>query len=267
MFGIPQLKAKEILLRYEKIPQKSELVKQLINNAEKFLLAEKLIKNQDFENYFALLANYPCLRGTLLCKKVESLGSTIQTSAMKNFSKKEYMQAKKEFTHLLKFPPFALQARKHIQKINAIFLLERAIEEKELEAVYQLQERFPFLAFIDTFLEYNKTFEETMQRALIMAQTQQIPEAIGLLGRYLSIPVLSKKIDNCLRLGYLKEIEHATLDEAKMQRAIGRYKSLFGLDEDIAAIFYKKGFAEEFKTLTKAKNTIATKKYPPSIFV
>jgi hypothetical protein len=70
-----------------------------------------------------------------------------------------------------------------------------------------------------------------------------------------------------MRLGYLKEIEHATLDEAKMQRVIGRYKTLFGLDEDIATLFYKKGLVEEFKTLAKSKNAIATKKYPPSIFV
>lgn len=261
-----KLRAKEILARYEKIPQKSELVKQLINNSEKFALAETFIKNQDFKSYFSLVGSYGFLKETHLYKKVDALANNIKTNALKAYTNKEYSQAKELFTQLLLFTTFHSFAKQHLLKIDASILLAQLIEQNDIKKIYIVVDKFPFLTFTDKFLKFNNSFELSIEEALKLSQSKQISKAIAILEPYISTPVLRKKLDNCLKLGYLKEIEEKELNEESIRRAIGRYKSLFGLDDAIEEIFTKKGLVDEFKYHTKANNTIDTKRYPESIF-
>lgn len=260
-------RAKEILSRYGKIPQKAELVKQLINNSEKFLLAEKFIKNQDFKSYFSLVGSYTFLQETLLYKKVDALANNIRNNALKAYSNKTYGEAKELFTQLSLFSMFNSFARQYLLKIDALILLAQLIEQNDVKKIYLVIDKFPFLTFTDGFLEFNTTFETVMQEASSLAQSEQIPKAIALLQPYVSTPSLRQKLDNCLKLGYLKEIENRELNEESIRRVMGRYKSLFGLDDAIEEIFIKKGLLQEFKYHTKANNTIETKRYPESIFL
>lgn len=260
-------RGKEILSRYEKIPQKTELVKQLINNSEKFLLAEKFIKNQDFKSYFALVGSYTFLQETLLYKKVEALANNIKNNALKAYGNKTYGEAKELFTRLSLFTMFGSFARQHLLKIDALILLSQYISQNDIKKVYMLIDKFPFLTFTDSFMEFDATFERAMQEGLKLAQSGQISEAIALLQIYIQAPSLRNKLDNCMRLGYLQEIQNKELNEELIRRAMGRYKSLFGLDDAIEDIFAKKGLEQEFKYHTKANNTIETKRYPESIFL
>jgi hypothetical protein len=260
-----KVKAEELLTVYKKIPQKSELVKQLIHNSAKFVQAEMLIKKQDFAGYFNLINSYDFLKETVLYKKVESLAQSLYSKALHHFTNKEYPLAKEIFVQLLSFPVYKKAAQKELQKINALIELDGAIHRNDKKRVYGLLEQVECIGFIDSFIHYNQTFENLIQTALQRAQAGKIQEAVTMLEDYIDYPALQSKIDNCIKSGYLSELREAIIDKNEAETFILRYKTLFGLDDELKNIFIQKGYETEYHIYAKSANTVAIKRYPKSL--
>jgi hypothetical protein len=244
-------KAKEILSLYERIPQKSELVKQLINNASQFAIADAAIKKQDFTTYFKTVNTFDFLRRTKLYERVENLATSIYNKALNEVSAQDYANAKKNFEYLLQFPYYKNKVAKELDKINVLAEFTNAIENDETFKVYDLVSKNQFLSFCDNFKNYNHKFEEKYNTALFHAQTGRIESALALLKEYLEIDSLKEKVANCMKLGYLNEIDRCSEKQLNKEGVLVRYNTMFGLDDEVYKVFCKKGFEDFYKSFAK----------------
>ncbi len=258
-------KASEILSVYENIPQKAELVRQLLSNIEKFRVADRYIKEQNFKAYFQLVSKYEFLQDTRLYKRVENLAESMYKTAQSELAKQHYERAKQNFINLLYFPMYKKEAQAQIQKIQALVKLEQAIEANDSSYVYELVAKYRFLAFTDRFKEFNKPFEQKLQQAAFHAQCGKMKMAIKQIEPYIKVVSLREKLDNCIKIGYLKQIENADFSTLDHEMLIGKYKTLFGLDENIEEIFKKNKKTDIFNKAKQAGKRYEITRYPVSL--
>lgn len=258
-------KAKTILDPYSKITQKIEIIKQLLFNSDKFVLADKLIKQQDFEKYFALTKKYTFLKDTLLYKKIDTLASSLKEKASQAISDNNTEEAVKIYTQLLAFPDYTAYSKKNIDEISAKMKLETSIQSNDMKAVYEHVYKYSFLAYEDIFLKYNLRFEQDFKNAQLSIEKNNIAFAIKTLSKYFSIQYLDKKIANLFKHAYLSQIENCNLKDYDTTTVILKYKKLVGIDDEIKEIFESKQMQQEFKYALKSNAHINVDKYPESI--
>lgn len=258
-------KAKVVLEPYSKITQKSEIVKQLLFNSDKFVLADKLIKQQDFQKYFDLTKRFTFLKDTLLYQKIDTLASSLKTKAMQALSDNNTQEAIKIYTQLLVFPDYTAYSKKNIDEITAKMKLETSIESNDMKAVYEHVYKHSFLAYEDIFLKYNLRFEQDFKNAQLSIEKNNAAFAIKTLSKYFSIQYLDKKIANLFKHAYLREIENSNLKDHDTTTVILKYKKLVGIDEEIKEVFKNKQMEQEFKYALKSNASIDVDKFPESI--
>ncbi|MGM0624139.1 MAG: hypothetical protein ACQESH_09005 [Campylobacterota bacterium] len=256
--------AKQILSPYEKIPAKSEVVKQLLANTQKFTEAQELIKAQNFRGYFQLIGKYNFLRHTLLYEKVQTLATSIYISAQEEYSAKKYIEAKKIFIKLLAFDEYKKDAHLQIEKIDQLSKLEELIENDAKDQIYQLTAQNPFLTFTDSFKHYNQKFEEQMKLAAFHIKSKKIDLALKTLHSYIDISPLYKRIDNCIKPAYLDEVVNHS-QEFNVKKYLAQYNYLFGLDEELEAVFNKIGKGKEYQHFKKNPQQIEIARYPKTL--
>jgi WD40 repeat protein len=260
-------KAREILKAYERVPAKSELVKHLISNNDKFILAEKLVKAQSFEKYFMLINTYKFLKDTLLYKKIDTLALSLQTKAFQSFSKGNLDDAIKLYKQLIVFPEYTDYAKENITSINAEVKLKNLVEDGKIQAVYKHIEKYPKLAFSTLFLDFNTSFEKDLQNAQTYIEKQKMSEAIDAVSKYFSIKYLDDKISNLFKHVYLLEIEDNELSEYDITKVILTYQKLFKIDDRIKDLFKNKGLENEFHFALKSQANVKVEKYPETILI
>ena len=258
--------AKAILEVYSKVAQKSETIKQLLNNSKMFVLADKLVKQQDFVNYFAMTKRFTFLQDTLLYKKMDVLAFSLKGKALQASTQNNIEEAKKIYSQLVVFPEYAVYARKNIQEIDTKIKLDSLIEAKDMTIIYDYVLKYHYLAYYDVFLKYHLYFERDFQNAQLSIEKNDTAAAIKTLSKYFPIRYLDKKIANLFKLVYLREIENSNLKECDTTRIILIYKKLFGLDNEIKDIFINNQMEKEFRYALKSIAQVIVHKYPKSIF-
>jgi len=258
-------KAKIILDAYSRINQKSELVKQLLSNSDKFVLADQYVKQQKFEQYFALINRFTFLQNTILHKKIDTLASTLKSKALEMSSDDNIEEAKKLYARLLTFPEYSAFAKKKLNYIDTQIELKGLIESNNTKVVYKHIEKYPYLAYEDMFLKYNLYFEKDLKNAQHQIEKDNMQFAIKTLSKYFSIPYLNDKIANLFKHTYLRELENNNFKEYDVIKTILSYQKLFGIDDQIKDIFKDKHMEDEFKYALKSTDKIDIDKYPETI--
>ena len=259
-------KAREILALYETIPQKTDLVRRLLSNKTLFVKADDAIKKQDFVYYFKLCNEYSFLKETSLYKKVETLGYTLQRKALEYCKDGSYERAKDTLRTLLCFPLHKRYALQEIKKMEQIERFIHYVEEGKKGEAYAMATKSTYLSFLDAFEKLNKPFEEKMQKAFAYAKSADIRSILRELREYLEIKDLYNKIDSCMKIAYLKQLEECIFTEINKEVVLKKYYSLFGLDDLIEALFIKKGFADLYLQFTQAPKRIEVYRYEEKIF-
>jgi hypothetical protein len=259
-------KAQEFLIFYERIPQKSDLVRHLLANKNIFIKADDAIKKQDFVSYFKYCQKFSFLQGTGLYKKVENLGYSMQRKALEYYKERKFDKAKEVLQILLDFPSHKNSALKEISKIECMMKFIDCVESEQKATAYTMANENSFLSFVDAFEKLNKPFEEKMHKAFISAKSGDAAAVRRELFEYIEIKELHNKIDSCMKVAYLQQLESCDLSQIQRDLVLKKYTSLFGLDDLIEAIFDKKGYREEFQNFAKAPKTIDVRRYEDTLF-
>ena len=258
-------KAQEILALYEKIPQKSDLVRRLLANKSIFTKADTAIKKQDFTLYFKLCNEFTFLKETNLYKKVEDLGYSMQRRALEYYKDGKYNKAKEILGTLLYFPSHKKYALKEIEKIEHIMKFITYVQDEQKASAYALVEKNNFLNYVDAFETLNQPFEEKMQKAFIYAKSGDIALIRRELSEYIEIKELHAKIDSCMKIAYLQQLQNCDFSLIDRELVLNKYVSLFNFDDLIETIFEKKGYREEFQNFLKTSKTIDVRRYEDSL--
>ncbi len=257
--------AKKILSTYENIPQKKSLIQRLLFDTAIFSKAETYIKHQKFEEYFMLVKQFSFLKETLLYAKVDNLAKNLYTKAL-NYQKENNMQkARTTYISLLLFPKYAQNATTELKHLDLIHQFENFIASEDIQNIYTLIEKHMFLTFLPIFEQFHKKFEKVMENAIEYRDTGNIASAVCILKPYLQIKELQMKIDNCMKIGYLKQLEDKNFHDLARKSLLEKYNYLFGLDNSLKTLFQKKGFQDEYQEFQTSPTKISVTRYPDSL--
>lgn len=258
-------KAKEILALYERIPQKSNIVRRLLANVGVFGELDVALKKQDFALFFKLADEYSFLKDTLIYKRVENLGTSMRDKAVDFYNEGDYEKAKAIFGALLLFPSHKTLALNELNKVEQITKFNSYVEKNQKASAYSLAAQHPYLTFTKAFETLNKPFEEAIKRALVFANTADVKSARQELFDYLGIEELYNKMDSCMKVAYLKQIENSDFSSIKRTSVLKKYNYLFGLDNLLENLFVKKGYAQEYQNFAKEPKKIELQRYEDTI--
>ncbi|MDY0232799.1 MAG: WD40 repeat domain-containing protein [Sulfurimonas sp.] len=255
-------KVKNILSEYEKVPQKNELIKFLLNNKVMLFKADEAIKKQDFKTYFKLVEEFDFLKGTRLYKKIENLAISIKNRSSALYASKQYREAQESYRGILDFPQYKQFALSEIEKIDHILRFQFAVEKGNKKLIYSFASRHSFLSFTPEFEKFNERFDKTISSASKVAKQGNVEKARYILHKYLGIKELEKKIDNCLKIGYLKQFENIDANSKALDLFLKRYNFLFGIDNLLEASMIKKSLSKLYEEFCKNPSTLEVKRYP-----
>lgn len=260
-------KAKNILNIYEKTPQKSELIKFLLNNSIMLNRADVAIKKQDFKTYFRLVEEFDFLKETKLYKKITALAISIKNRATQLYADGDYRAAQERYRTILDFKEHREFALKEIEKIDHILRFQFAIEKGNKKLICSFASKYNFLSFTPEFENFNKEFDRHIDKAQKVAKYGDVKKARYILHEYIGIKELEQKIDNCIKIGYLKQFEDAETNSIAQDLFLKRYYFLFGIDNLLEATMVKKSLSALFKEFCEAPTILDVKKYPDSLHI
>lgn len=255
-------KAKNILNLYEKIPQKSELIKFLLNNSAMLNRADAAVKKQDFKTYFKLVEEFDFLKQTRLFKKIQDLAVSIKNKATQLYVDGDYKEAQNTYRTILDFKEYKQFALNEIEKIDHILRFQFAIEKGNKKLIYSFANRYNFLSFTPEFESFNEEFDKHINEALKVTKYGDIKKARHMLHDYIGIKELEQKIDNTIKIGYLKQFENVDSDSKSLDLFLKRYNFLFGVDNLLEATMQKKSLSKFYENFSKNPSTLEVKRYP-----
>lgn len=256
----------EVMLKeYVKIPQKQELIKQLISNADKFTMADKLIKKQDFKNYFKLIEKFSFLEETLLYKKVEFIASSLKEKSMQASADNNIRDAMKFSSQLLMFPKYKKYAKDNLEYIKVKISLEELTTKDKIKDIYTLVTKHSFLEYDEIFLKYNQNFIDDVEEALKYLEGKNIAIAVKVISKYIGIAYLKRKLDDVFKLAYIQEIDNGNFSKYDLLTTILRYKELFGIDSNLKALLTQKYMKDELQEAYTSTIKIDVEPYPDTI--
>ena len=141
------------------------------------------------------------------------------------------------------------------------------VAEDQKAFAYALAAKYSFLTFTELFETLNKPFEEAMKRALVFANLADIKSARQEFFDYLEIKEPHKKMDSCMKVAYLKQIESCDFSSAKRAIILKKYNYLFGLDDLLENLFEKKGYTQEYQDFAKAPQKLEMRRYEDTIYM
>jgi hypothetical protein len=260
-------RAKEILSPYERVVQKSALIGRLLSNVGVFKKLDTALKKQDFALFFKLCDEYSFLKDTVLYKRVENLGLSLRDKALSFYNDGAYEKAEKTYKTLLYFPTYKEIALHEIEKVKQIIEFSNYVKKDMKASAYEMVGRNNFLSFTELFEELNRPFDEAMQRALVFAKSGNVNLVRNELTHFLEIKELHNKIDSCMKIAYLNQIEKCDFSLSERELILKKYNFLFGLDDLLKGLFDKKGYKEEYLEFEKAPQKIESMRYEECLYM
>ena len=264
-------KAREILQPYQSVVKLKNLITNLLDNANRFRQAAALIKSRDFLHYFKLVAAFPFLRDEPLYERVMAIGH--QTYA--KLKTLEYEGRLDEAVHtgefLRSFLPLKEQSEEAIILLKGKHALLKAIQTRDIPAVYWLIQTMPELESCNLFRNFHRTFLRIKEEALCHAVEGLAEQAQACLSDYADIPYCFPSVANVMRIAYLNEIEKTYEGRGKLQVdwkcTLRRYVDTFGMEEEIILLARVLVFEEflEIDDQASAKTAKSFFKIFPSI--
>ncbi|PAF42262.1 WD40 repeat domain-containing protein [Helicobacter sp. 11S03491-1] len=245
-------KVRSILAPFENIPDKKMIITTLLNNCDKYLLAEKYTKEQDFTNYFSLVVQCPFLKNSRTYKRMY-LACEKMTHEVQDFmATKNYAQANEIINVLLYIEPFKEFG---IKSQNYIHNIDRFLEKckaKDYPECYKMLQLCPEMASSE---EYIAIYDEIMQifdKTKLIAQKGNTKEVYAKIQPFFSLDYWKNKVDIIMKIAYLYEIQIA-LESKKsnidwkmsIEQYVLRYtkddeiRSLCAQDEELQSILEK----------------------------
>lgn len=263
----PQLnltKAQELLKPFANVKQKKDLVYTLLRNTDKYLLADKALKDKDFVEYFRLTEKFPFLKDTEIYKKSLLIGEQL-------LDKISILEVQRDFQKALEFAkvlssmsPFKLAATEKTKGIEKKINFLDAYKKKDIQKAFYLIESSPELKALPEFVELNEAFNKIAQKAYDFAFAGDAANALKILNDYLPIKYWSEKIGAIMKTAYLNEIKNFAASEeankADWSKTLIDFIERFGKNDEIEKICEITGLKKYLDAINSKGNIMGYKK-------
>lgn len=234
-------KIQTLLKPFMSIPSKSQLIRPLIKSYQVFLMADEKIKEKDFKVYFTLCEKYPYLKEEATYKRLCDIAEGAIKKITRMIDAHEFNDAISGIRQLVGFLPYRMELSKLSQTIKNRQSLIHFITSDQMKEVYELVHLNPELEKTDSFIEYDKRFDQTLSFAMNYVGQGEIKLTQEAFKDYTPIPRFRTKIKECLRQACFNRIsdllKHNKYEGAKP--IVSHYLKEFGKDPDFEKLVKK----------------------------
>jgi hypothetical protein len=236
-------KVKEMLAPYRGIPQKSQLIQELLSKSNIYMRFRVALGQQDFVVVFELIKQNPFLKEFPEYEALMAYADSLYIKAQKLLEADDTHAAVKIFRTLRSFPDFEPEALDAIKEIECRQRFFTALDDKDTAKAYNL------LAVCETLQNTNegKALQEAWNADLAHANRCAVEGNVeGIktaLESYMHISSKYRSLATVFGWCYMTQLEHAMKKKAGkllIEKGIKNYILNFGLNDQImslAAIF------------------------------
>mgnify|MGYP002712990604 CR=1 FL=1 len=236
-------KAKELLKPFSNVEEKKEMIDSLLKNHDIHLKADTYIKEKKFKEYFILTSKYDFLTKEDIYKKVCSLGESSIFKIKRLIDEKRYNEAFNGVKQIIVFLPFKDELMRIAKDIQLRQKLVEFIQTDNAKAVYELINTYPELENMSEFEEYDKKFDDTLSKAMLMVSQGDIRSVQSVFLPYVKVSIFQDKIKECVRQAAFNKLS-SLLMQNSIDNALpiaSYYKKEFGKDKEYKRLLEEHG--------------------------
>ena len=227
-------RAEEIIKPYFKVNSKRDLVVNIISNFDKFVSADKFVKNREFGRYFKLCKEYKFLENSDMYHRVEEFAARLYSKLITLEQTREYKEASEVIKILVQFEEYKERIEDVILDIQYKSKFINAVKSGDTKSAYDILSFYDKARFLDEYIVIAKEFNTTLDSAKKLAYSGNPGETITTLSKYLKIAYTTPKSIQLIKVAYLHEIKNTTRNDVNWDISIKQLINLFGKSEDIA---------------------------------
>jgi tetratricopeptide (TPR) repeat protein len=247
-----------------------KLIDDLMRYPEVFSVADAVVKQKDFKEYFFLLDDNPFLKETVLHERVMKLGNILLQKSIQLERSGKYEAALEGFKQLEAFYPFAEESQHRTQIVSHKIAMQKAVAEGAYEKAYIILNAQPEVR--NSYVAYEQLkehFEKVLEQAQRNAIQGKVSVVMKLLDNYLPIEFCKYKVLMVLRIAYSNEmrLQRDKMDQVDWDQTIANYAYYFGKDDTLERVCGVLGLSETFGRCDTAYHGGEVEHYPTSILI
>lgn len=233
-------KARDLLKPFASVVGKKEAINVLFVNADKFIQADKLLKNKQFGEYFKLAQSFKALEATSAYKKTLIFGEQILATINELEGKGNTKKALELLELLAKFSPFGEIAKSKKDYINLKLEFLDKSSKGDFIGIMQNIEKYAALKGSMEYINCLNKINDIFDSALNFANKGDVEACYKYLEKYIPIAHLKNKMDGIFNIAYLNEInKHLDSPKVVWSASLERYVAMFGKSDEIIEICSK----------------------------
>lgn len=251
-------RASALLEDFYNVPQKRQLIHNLLRNPMIFIDLKSAIANRDFPTVFSLVTRNKFLKDAPEYKNVLEYGQKLYEVIKRKLKNRIFTDIMHDIETLELFPGLEeeLKELKMFSKTATAFLAE--YDKHNYETCFEMIDRYPIL---NGFSEA-KSLELEWRKDLNLAQNHALKGDINAIVRdlykYFNIDTKHSAIGFIIKKAYLSQLKISAIKEEKEQAgwdyAINKFITLFGYDDDLITIMNRLK-SRNIEVITKSNRT------------
>ncbi|MEF3192305.1 MAG: WD40 repeat domain-containing protein [Campylobacterales bacterium] len=232
--------AKLILAPFAGIPEKTAMIKELMENHEILLHFKNRLVAKDYKGAFELVEKKPLLKGLSEYKKLQRYGEMLAARSKEALISGDLATAIQGAKVLVRFPDFEWHARMILDRANVYANYFSALCSGNKHAASEMVAKYPYLKSAGGTIVVEGEWLERFRNAQMAAELGDVAAIKRELGAYFDVKEKGFAIRSVLMKAYKRQFEQAIqekhISRPDFTQGVATYISIFGYDKNIRQI-------------------------------
>ncbi len=242
-------KAREILLPYRGISEKTPLIQELFTQGDLYKRFKVAVGQKDFKIAFELVKQHPFLKEFPEYDALLKFGDSLYIKSQKFMQEGDTHSAVKILRVLVDFTEFSKEAKQLLYNVESYQKFFNAIEDEDMQLAYKFLDSLDNLMDTEDGQKLQEQWNNDFNKANLYAAKGDVASVKKALEKYMNISSKNISLASVFGLCYIVQLENALSakkDQRVLEAGIKNYILYFGIDERIEAFFdmFKKHYPQ-----------------------
>ncbi len=242
-------KARELLLPYRGISEKTALIQELFNQGDLYKRFKVAVGQKDFKIAFELVKQHPFLKEFPEYDALLKFGDSLYIKSQKFMQEGDTHSAVKILRVLVDFTEFSKEAKELLYNVESYQKFFNAIEDEDMQLAYKFLDSLDNLMDTEDGQKLQEQWNNDFNKAKIYAAKGDVANVKKVLKKYMNISSKNISLAFVFSLCYIVQLEDAISakkDQRILEAGIKNYILYFGIDDTIEELFllFKKHYPQ-----------------------
>jgi hypothetical protein len=232
--------AKKLMEKFRGVSDKAILINQLFKEREKYTYFKDLIVKKEYKKIFELVKQHPFLQEFSEYDALEEFADKLYIKAYQVYSSGDFISAEKLSLPLLNFPDYVEDAQEMLATIRTKSEFFKSIENNDIASAFKHMSNFPMLYDTDAGIKLEDEWNKNLDIAATFISKGEVNKAVKGLVPYVEVENKFEAMAVLFKQLYMRQMDAAIakdLPQDKIENAIKRYISIFGVDDFVVLVF------------------------------